>query len=440
MRIRVTEKSNPLPSDLRPAGELAPSLALPWIVKLRYGVLAGQALLILLAHFVFEVELPLGWISFPLALVAGSNWLLSRYTQAFSDRRYLGSLLALDTLCLTALLALTGGPNNPFTLLYLVQITLSAVILSREWTWTLGLLSTIGFGFQFLAYVPVPILEVHHSHDGVSPHLLGMWLAFAVAALLITIFIGKVSDALRRREQEVLLLQSQLAKHERLASIVTLAAGAAHELGTPLASIAIASRDLELHATGMSEDQDVTEDARLIRGEAERCRSILRQMSEGGAELPGEVPARLDLEELLGEVRMRVAAVQRSRIKTSVTGENRSVFLPAEATKRALTALVQNALDASTDGKTVSVTAESTEERVCFSIIDSGCGMSPETMNRLGEPFFTTKEPGQGLGLGTFLVRGFAERSHGSLFFESEKGRGTKATLDLPRIGQDEQR
>ena len=87
----------PYRSDLRPAGELAPSLALPWIVKLRYGVLAGQALLILLAHFVLEVELALGWISIPLALVAGSNWLLSRHTQAFSDRRYLGSLLALDT-------------------------------------------------------------------------------------------------------------------------------------------------------------------------------------------------------------------------------------------------------------------------------------------------------------------------------------------------------
>ena len=194
--------------------------------------------------------------------------------------------------------------------------------------------------------------------EGFSPHLFGMWIAFAAAALLITIFIGKVSDALRRREQDVLLLQTQLAKHERLASIVTLAAGAAHELGTPLASIAIASRDLELHATGMSKDQDVTEDARLIRGEVERCRSILRQMGERGAELPGEAPVRLDLAELLEEVRMRVAAVQRSRIKTSVTGENHSAFLPAEATRLALASLVKNALDASTDGKTVSLTAE----------------------------------------------------------------------------------
>ena len=284
------------------------------------------------------------------------------------------------------------------------------------------------------------MLDVGHMHGGFSPHLYGMWIAFAAAALLITIFIGQVSDALRRREQEVLLLQTQLAKHERLASIVTLAAGAAHELGTPLASIAIASRDLELHATGASTDQDVTEDARLIRGEVERCRVILNKMSERGAELPGEAPVRLALAELLEEVRMGVAADQRSRIKTSVIGECHSAFLPAEATRLSLASLVKNALDASADGESVSLIAEATEEKVRFTIIDSGCGMSRETMNRLGEPFFTTKEPGQGLGLGIFLVQGLAERSHGSLFFESEKGRGTKATLELPQMGHGERK
>ena len=192
-----SERSGPLPPDLRPAGELAPSIALPWIVKLRYGVLAGQALIILLAFFVLEVELPLGWISIPLALVAGSNWILSRRLQAFSDRRYLGSLLGGDIICLTALLSLTGGPHNPLTLLYLVQITLSAVILSREWTWALGILSTIGYGFQVSRLCAGADARCSSHAWRISPHLYGMWIAFAAAALLITIFIGKVSDALR---------------------------------------------------------------------------------------------------------------------------------------------------------------------------------------------------------------------------------------------------
>jgi len=127
--------------------EAAPSLALPWVTKLRYGLLAGESALILAAHYVFGVELPIPWLILPVAVAAIGNPLLERFTGAFSDRQALGILLTLDTLCLTALLSLTGGPANPFTLLYLVQITLSAVILSEAWTWAIGGLSVAGFAF-----------------------------------------------------------------------------------------------------------------------------------------------------------------------------------------------------------------------------------------------------------------------------------------------------
>ena len=134
MRVCVTERDDPSLLDLRPAGELAPSLALPWIAKLRYGVAAGQAALILMAHFAFQVELPIAWLTIPLAVTAVSNLLLRRFVTALGTRPALGLLLALDTLCLTALLALSGGPSNPFSLLYLVQITLSAVVLLTSHT------------------------------------------------------------------------------------------------------------------------------------------------------------------------------------------------------------------------------------------------------------------------------------------------------------------
>ena len=211
--------------------------------------------------------------------MAASNLLAGRVIRRLGTRPALGTLLALDTLCLTALLALTGGPANPFTVLYLVQITLSAVILSKAWTWALGLVSAAGFGLLFAVHVRLPIFEAHHTADGFSAHLTGMWLAFAAGALLITVFIGKVSEALRKREQEVLALRDRLARHERLGAIATLAAGAAHELGTPLGTIAVASKDLEYYATEISRNAEVAEDARLIRSEVERCRRILNQMS-----------------------------------------------------------------------------------------------------------------------------------------------------------------
>jgi two-component system sensor histidine kinase RegB len=431
MRVYVTERQAPAPADLRPAGELAPSLAFPWIVRLRYGVVAGQALLVLVTNFALGVPLPVRWLAIPLALTTGSNLLAYRFAHAVGDRPALGCLLAFDTLGLTTLLALTGGPANPLSLLYLVQITLSAVLLSKEWTWSLGVLSMICFGFLFWAHVRVSIFEGHHTGEGFSIHLAGMWIAFVAAALLVTVFIGKVSEALRRREQEVLLLQEQLAKHQRLASIATLAAGAAHELGTPLATIAVASRDVEFHATEVSGDPELARDARLIRSEVDRCRSILERMSARAGQ-PGERPVRVGLAALLEEVRCCFAPPERDRVRVAVIRDPGTVVVPAGATRQALVALVRNGLDAARDGQTVTLCVQQSVESLEFVVTDSGCGMTRETLDRIAEPFFTTKEPGRGMGLGTYLVRVFAEQLGGRLAFESEPGKGTRALLELP--------
>jgi two-component system, sensor histidine kinase RegB len=433
MQVCVTERRVPWPADLRSAGELAPSLALPWIVRLRYGVLACQTALILLTRYVFGVWLPIQWIAIPLAATAASNLLVYRCARRFGDRPALGCLLAGDTICLTALLALTGGPANPFSLLYLVQITLSAVVLSKEWTWSLGALSVVGFGSLFWAHVRVSVFATHHTSEGFSMHLVGMWIAFVAAALLVTVFIGKVSEALRRREVEVSELQSQLARHERLTSIVTLAAGAAHELGTPLATIAVASRDVEFRATRVSGDPDLARDARLIRSEVDRCRSILQRMSARSAEQPGELPVRMELPALLEGARCDFPAPDRERVRIVAAGPDAAV-LPAGAARRALVALLRNALDASSEAQTVTLSVARAAGSLEFVVKDSGCGMSRETLDRIGEPFFTTKASGCGMGLGTYLVRAFAEQFRGRLVFESEPGKGTRAVLQLPLI------
>jgi len=434
MRVCVTDRRDPSPGELLPAGELVSDLALPWVAKLRYGLLAGLASLIVLCHWVFGVRLPIGWLAIPLAAMAASNLLVRQTIRLLGVRPALGTLLALDTLCLTALLALTGGPANPFTVLYLVEITLSAVILSKAWTWALGLASAAGFGLLFAAHVRLPIFEAHHTVEGFSAHLTGMWLAFAAGALLITVFIGKVSEALRKREQEVLALRDRLARHERLGAIATLAAGAAHELGTPLGSIAVAAKDLEFYSTEVSKDAGVAEDARLIRSQVERCRRILNRMSARGAEPLGEAPAIAPLVEFLESVVAGLPPAARPAISVEVAGVGRDALLPREAARQALTALVENALAASQPGQAVRLEAQAAGGRLFLTVRDSGCGMSPDALNRVGEPFYTTKAPGQGMGLGTFLARVFAQRLDGSLTFDSEAGAGTCAILELPLI------
>jgi two-component system sensor histidine kinase RegB len=260
--------------------------------------------------------------------------------------------------------------------------------------------------------------------------LAGMWCAFVIAAALITFFTGKIADALRTREQEVLTLQDQVAKNERLASLVTLAAGAAHELGTPLGTIAIAAKELERYSTGL--DDAVLEDARIIRSEVERCRRILERMSVQSAEPMGETPQRACVRDLLAEVLAAFPESQRACLRIELSDEALSAILPARAVAQSLAALIQNALDANCDRQPILITAHATGLVLRIAVRDAGHGMPATVLRRIAEPFFTTKEPGKGMGLGTFLVRTFAETMGGRVVVESIPGEGTTATLELP--------
>ena len=216
-----------MPRAATDSADLAPNLALPWVSRLRYGMVAGEAAIILGMAYGFHLNLPLLCTLAPLVLVLASNILLGRLRvlPVRFPQQTLGAIFCLDTLCLTVMLGLTGGPNNPFSLLYLVQITLSAIVLRKFWTNVLGALSTACFGLLFFFHLPLAVFETHHTEQGLSPHLIGMWIAFVIAAALITFFTGKIADALRRRELEVLELQDQVSRHERLASMVTLRRG-----------------------------------------------------------------------------------------------------------------------------------------------------------------------------------------------------------------------
>jgi two-component system sensor histidine kinase RegB len=417
------------------AGDAAPNLALPWVVRLRYGMAAGEVAIVVAIWLAFRLNSRILWAILPLSVMIVSNIGLARlgvWLARFPEGA-LGVAFALDTVCLTSLLALTGGPMNPFSLLYLVQIALSAMVLHKVWTWSLGVLATACFGLLFFVHVPVAGFEGHRSGPGLSPHLVGMWIAFAIAATLITFFTGKIADTLRRREREVLALQARVAKNERLASLVTLAAGAAHELGTPLGTIAIVARELERYALQAGDNQPVLEDARLVRSEVERCRVILERMSAQGAEPLGETPVAIGGRELLNQVLDRLPEAARASLVLEADGSLMAV-LPVHAAAQAISALAQNAIDANVQGRPIMLRVAASGEFVEIVVRDEGSGMAPDIVRHVAEPFFTTKAPGKGMGLGTFLVGVFAERLGGRLLFSSIPGQGTTATLLLPLI------
>jgi two-component system, sensor histidine kinase RegB len=415
-----------------------PRIALPWIVRLRYAMAAGQAVTCVLVDRILGIDLPLGWLMLPPALVAFSNlWLARRAERVAGAEResaVIGWIFVLDTLCLTAALMLAGGPNNPFSLLYLVHITLAAAILNQRQTWALGALACVCFGLLFWNPLPITSLEMHPHHASANLHLVGMWIAFTVASALVAIFSGRISELLRVREQSLLRMQEELAKKDRLASLVTLAAGAAHELSTPLGTIAVVAKELEHYAMHTAPDGAIAEDSRLIRHEVDRCSEILQRMSLAGAEPVGEAIEEVSPRALLDAVR-RVFASRHEVMVEDLVPESAGVWLrlPRHAIEQALFALVKNGLDAGAGSAPVVLTARACDTAsVCFEVKDSGMGMTAETLRRAGEPFFTTKEPGSGMGLGVFLVRTLAERLNGRFELSSEPGRGTRASLELP--------
>ena len=303
------------PPDL--SNVAAPQIALPWIVRLRYGMAIGQIVTALFVRFALSVDIPLGAIAIAPALVGASNLLLAArvrhpdYPRRIATSTLVAWAFVLDTLCLTFLLMLSGGPTNPFSLLYLVHITLSAIILTKRWTWLLGALSTLCFGLLFWIYRPIPVLEMHHPADGTNLHLIGMWIGFGVAAVLVALFSGKISELLRQHENSLAAqMQAELAKRDRLASLATLAAGAAHELNTPLGTIAVVARELELFATNTARNDAVAEDSRLIRTEVDRCREILWRMSVQGAQPAAHASESVDARELLDDVSARNPAAR----------------------------------------------------------------------------------------------------------------------------------
>jgi two-component system sensor histidine kinase RegB len=240
-------------------------------------------------------------------------------------------------------------------------------------------------------------------------------------------FLDRVSRALARREAELRRVQEQTGRSERLASVATLAAGAAHELATPLSTIAVIAKELE-----RQRDVDATaEDARLIRKEVERCRNILGQMAGEAGESPGEVAAPVRLDAI---VEKALEGLESDGLELQWVGGAREavVVAPLRAVAQALRGVIKNALDASLARTPVTLRVDHDGDRCRFVVVDRGEGMTAETARRATEPFFTTKEAGKGMGLGLFLARSVLDYLGGTLEIESTRGQGTQVTLALP--------
>jgi two-component system sensor histidine kinase RegB len=419
------------------ADRAEPAVWLPWLVRLRWAAVAGQLLAVAMARFGFGLEIPVGWLLAIVAFTAASNAALAPRV-ARSERHssaVAAVVIALDVVLFTLLLGLTGGPANPFSVLYLVHVSLAALLFGFRWSVAIAALCAAAYASLFAVHVPVAWDHAGHAAHGdrIGLHLQGMWAATAVAALALSYFVARIAASLREREARLRALERAAARNEKLVALSALAAGAAHELGSPLATIAVVARELDRRLTDSGSDPESVDDARLIRAEVERCREILARMSgEAGADVGGELDA-IDLARVLEAALDRLDPRERRRVRVACAAPDATLRAPCLAVAQALANLIRNGLAAAPDASLVSLDAAAADDAVRFEVRDAGSGMTPEVLARAGEPFFSTRAPGAGMGLGVFLSRAIAERLGGRLWLESSPGAGTRAVLEIRR-------
>jgi two-component system sensor histidine kinase RegB len=414
-----------------------PQVSLPWLARLRWLALAGQLVAVSLAHAAFDERPRWAPVLGALAAGAASNaWLSRRARRAADDpgaSRVVGGALSLDALLLTALLAASGGATNPLSVLYLVYVALAAVVLGAAWSALLALAAVACFAALF-ALPGGAGAHAHHGPGGrFASHLYEMWLAFTLAAALVAYFLRKIATTIAEQREQIARLREGAARSARLAAITTLAAGAAHELGSPLGTISVAAREVELAASRLPGADAILDDMRLILAEVERCDEILGKLAAAADPAAGVQGVRVD--ELEALVRARLGAARARGLSVEVARGASAVRVPREYLVQSLAALVKNAVDAGGEGAPVAVRFEADAAALRVAVEDRGAGMPAAVLAQAGDPFFTTKEPGRGLGLGLFLVRACAESLGGSLRLESRAGEGTRATMTLPRAG-----
>ncbi|MEX0752486.1 MAG: ActS/PrrB/RegB family redox-sensitive histidine kinase [Xanthobacteraceae bacterium] len=399
------------------------NVRLDTLMRLRWLSVAGQTTAVLVVHYGLGFRVPIWACLAVIALSAGVNIALRvrfRPTQRLEPDRA-AWLLAFDIAELAVLLFLTGGLQNPFSFLFLAPVLISATALPPRMTVVLGAFAVLCATVLVFVHYPLP-WNAEDPLELPAIYMMGVWLSILIGMGFIGVYAWQITEEARQLAEALAATELVLAREQHLSQLDGLAAAAAHELGTPLSTIAVIAKELE---RAISSESRHGADVRLLREQAQRCRDILAKITELSAS--GEPFDRLRLSALIEEV---VAPHRDFDIAIDVALPSDRALEPLGARNPAIVYglgnLVENAVDFAR-GR-VEVIAAWNQDEVAITIRDDGPGFSGEVMDRLGEPYVTTRrlrgkeETGEtGLGLGFFIAKTLLERSGATLNFKNRK-------------------
>lgn len=410
--------------------EHSQSLRLKTLVRLRWLAIVGQSVTVVLVAYGMDFALP---VSLCFALIACSAWLNLFLTVRYPATQRLTppaafAILTFDALQLAGLLFMTGGLTNPFSVLMTVPVVISATSLPLRMTMLLGGLAVAMAGLLAFFHLPLPWYE---GAGLAIPfiYVAGMFLAVSSSIAFTAIYAFRVAEEARLLANALAATELVLQREQHLSALDGLAAAAAHELGTPLATIALVAREME---KSLGKDEKYGEDVVLLRSQSERCREILKRLTSLSTESEEHL-ARLPLTSLIEEVTaphrdfgVSIKLAPGERIAAEPVGQRNPGVIYG------LGNLVENAVDFAKSTVTISWRWDS--ETVAISVVDDGDGFRPEILDRIGEPYMSSRhgsEAGGGLGLGLFIAKTLLERSGATLRFRNSSALGQGAVVEI---------
>jgi two-component system sensor histidine kinase RegB len=395
------------------------------VMWLRAIAIPAPALLILLASLTYGVAIPLSpLIVIVLALLAMNAWTWWRLRrgESLSDAGFFAQLL-FDSVALTGTLYYSGGAGNPFALFFLLPLTITATLLPRRYTWLMAGVTVVCYTGLMVLRRPLPQFLPGEGREIFDLHVAGMWLGFVLIALLVALFVAAMGETLRERDRKLAAARERALQDESLLALATQAAGAAHELSTPLATMAVITGELA-DQLGPEASPALRRQIEILETQIRRCKESLSSMTEsaGAARSADRQPEAVQafLERVAGRVRgLRPG----SRLQILASASIGPSIACDRTLDQALTNLLNNAVDVSP--RDVELQARWDAERLRIEVLDRGPGPQAVAADP-GEP------RGEGLGVGLLITRAIAAQHGGELLFAAREGGGTRAILELP--------
>jgi two-component system sensor histidine kinase RegB len=404
----------------------------------RWLAVAGQTVALLTIGLVLKLQVP--W-ALCFSLIALSAWLnvllgLASTGQRLAREGEATAQIAFDILQLTGLLYLTGGAQNVFCLLLIAPVTLAAATLPARFALGLGVLAiACQVGLAFF-HMPVPVVAgAPPAPLPTSAALITMVMARVLGIIMTGAYAWQAASESARMELALNVTETVLAREQRLSALGALAAAAAHELGTPLATISVVAREMARNAP----DDQTREDAELMIGQAARCREILQRLTEM-PEAKDAVHERMSLVQLVQDViePHLVHGVRVEAVVNGPSGESAPDIWRRPEVIHAMTSIVENAVDFAR--AEVLVIARFDQRSIVIEVRDDGPGFSPEVLAKLGEPYVTTRPGAEGsrtghigMGLGFFIAKTLLERTGAAVDFRNGRRGGAVVSARWPR-------